>query len=171
MTRRGDVPPGRTDTFRHDGPPGPLTRILAPSQPRRSHAPTVLLLVVLVATPASASSAASRATPPARDGAAPSAVDSIAKRPRRTFRLQPGWAPRLPTIHAGPDLVRYERIEGLSVGLSATAPFGSGYTAQAVGRFGFADRVPNGELALARSNGRTEITGALLHRLAVANDD
>jgi hypothetical protein len=87
------------------------------------------------------------------------------------FTLQAGWAPQWPTVHAGLDLTRYNRIEGLSVGLSATSPLGFGFTAQAAGRIGTADHVPNGELSLTRSNGRTDLRLAAFHRLAVANDD
>lgn len=85
--------------------------------------------------------------------------------------LQPGWGPQRPVIHAGLDLVRYNRIEGLSPGVSVRSTLGLGYTAQLVGRFGIADRVPRGELTLARSNGRDELRLGVFHRLGVANDD
>lgn len=87
------------------------------------------------------------------------------------FSLQPGWGPQPPRFHTGLDLLRYNRVEGLSVGASLTSVLGLGYTAQAVARFGFADHTPNGELSLSRSNGRSDITLRAFHRLAVANDD
>ena len=87
------------------------------------------------------------------------------------FDLQPGWGPRWPTWHSGTDLIRYNRVEGLSVGLSATSSLGLGYTAQAIGRIGTADHSPNGELSLSRSNGRETLNGAVFRRLGVANDD
>jgi hypothetical protein len=87
------------------------------------------------------------------------------------FSLQPGWGPQPPRFHTGLDLVRYNRVEGLSVGASLTSVLGLGYTAQAVARFGFADKTPNGELSLSRSNGRSDVTLRAFHRLAVANDD
>ncbi|MDB4873767.1 MAG: hypothetical protein JWM41_213 [Gemmatimonadetes bacterium] len=87
------------------------------------------------------------------------------------FSLQPGWAPQAPTLHAGLDLLRYNRIEGLSLGLSVTSTLGLGLTAQAVGRIGTADGVPNGELSVSRSNGRADLRVGVFHRLAVANDD
>lgn len=87
------------------------------------------------------------------------------------FSLQPGWGPEPPRFHTGLDLLRYNRVEGLSVGASLTSVLGLGYSAQAVGRFGFADHTPNGELSLTRSNGRADVSLRAFHRLAVANDD
>jgi len=87
------------------------------------------------------------------------------------FALQPGWGPQRPSFHVGVDLLRYNRIEGLSAGASLTSVLGLGYTAQAVARFGTADRTPNGELSLSRSNGREDVRITAFHRLGVANDD
>jgi hypothetical protein len=88
-----------------------------------------------------------------------------------TFGLQPGWGPQRPVFHTGLDLLRYNKVEGLSAGASLTSQLGFGYTARLVGRIGLGDHVPNGELTLARSNGRSEVRLGLFHRLAVANDD
>jgi hypothetical protein len=87
------------------------------------------------------------------------------------FGLQPGWAPQPPQLHMGLDLLRYNRIEGLSVGASLTSVLGRGYTAQAIGRFGVADQIPNGEVTLSRSNGRSTVGARAFHRFSVANDD
>lgn len=87
------------------------------------------------------------------------------------FELQPGWSPQKPVLHTGLDLVRYNRIEGLSLGGSATSVLGKGYTARLVGRVATADLVPNAELSLIRSNGRAELQATAYRRLAVANDD
>jgi hypothetical protein len=87
------------------------------------------------------------------------------------FALQPGWAPQRPVLHTGLDLMRYNRIEGLSVGGTATSVLGRGYTVEAIARLGTADLVPNGELTLSRSNGRSTLRTTLFHRLGVANDD
>lgn len=87
------------------------------------------------------------------------------------FSLQPGWAPQRPRFHTGLDLLRYNKVEGLSVGASLTSVLGLGYSAQAVARFGFADLTPNGELALTRSKGSSDVSLRGFHRLAVANDD
>jgi len=47
---------------------------------------------------------------------------------------------------------RYNRVEGFSTGLLIDQQLGAGYSATAIGRFGFSDQVPNVELSLARTN-------------------
>lgn len=88
-----------------------------------------------------------------------------------TFGLQAGWGPQRPVFHTGLDLLRYNKVEALSAGASLTSQLGMGYSARLVGRIGLGDGVPNGELSLARSNGRSEVRLGAFHRLAVANDD
>jgi len=100
-----------------------------------------------------------------------SAADRDALLGTLDFGLQPGWSPQKPVLHTGLDLVRYNRIEGFSLGASATSELGKGYTARLVGRIGTGDWMPNGDLSIARSNGRAELRLAGYHRLAVANDD
>lgn len=85
--------------------------------------------------------------------------------------LQPAFAPQWPTLHTGSDVIRYNRIEGLSVGVLATQTLGAGYTASALARIGHADWHANGELSLARSNGRRTVTGTVYHRLSAANPE
>ncbi len=85
--------------------------------------------------------------------------------------LQPAWAPQRPTVRLGSDLVRYNRVEGLSVGVLATQLLGAGYTLRGTGRLGHADLHANGELSLARSSGGRTITGAVFHRLAASNPE
>lgn len=85
--------------------------------------------------------------------------------------LQPSFAPQRPTIRTGADLIRYNRVEGLSVGVLATQVLGAGYTATALARIGHADWHANGELSLARSNGRRTVTGTIYHRLNAANPE
>ena len=87
------------------------------------------------------------------------------------FSLQAGWGPKPPVLHTGLDLLRFNRIEGLSLGGSVTSELGLGFVAQAIARFGIGDRVLNGELSLARGNGREEMKLGIFHRLGVANDD
>jgi len=87
------------------------------------------------------------------------------------FSLQAGWGPQRPRFHTGLNMMRYNRIEGFSIGASLTSVLGLGYTAQAVARVGTGDGVPNGELSLARSNGRSDVRIAGFHRFAIANDD
>ena len=84
------------------------------------------------------------------------------------------WPLRPPRLHTGLDLVRFNRVEGLSVGLGATATLPTGTAADATVRLGLADLVPNAELGLTRTRGATNPTTlriAAYHRLAVANDD
>jgi hypothetical protein len=87
------------------------------------------------------------------------------------FSLQSGWAPEKPVLHTGLDLVRYNRVEGLSIGGSAASVLGKGYTARAVARIGTGDWIPNGDLSISRSNGRADLRLGIFHRLGVANDD
>lgn len=87
------------------------------------------------------------------------------------FSLQPVWAPQPIRLAYGLDQLRYNRVEGLSLGAAATQNLGKGYAWDAAARFGFGDTHPNGELGISRSNGRTNWRVAGYHRLAVANDD
>jgi hypothetical protein len=75
-----------------------------------------------------------------------------------------------PNVEYGLALTRYNRIEGFSTGLGVEQQLGAGYSAQLTGRFGFADREPNVELALTRSAAQRSITLAGYNRLVSAND-
>jgi hypothetical protein len=79
--------------------------------------------------------------------------------------LQPAWGPQRPTVRTGLDLVRYNRVEGLSVAAQGEQVLGLGYTARAQARLGHADLAPNGELVLERSNGRRTVYGGVYRRL------
>jgi hypothetical protein len=57
-----------------------------------------------------------------------------------------------PTIAYGPSMMRYNRVEGLSFGISGEQQLGGGYSALGVARFGLMDHEPNAELTLTRSN-------------------
>lgn len=85
--------------------------------------------------------------------------------------LQPAWAPQLPRVRSGADLVRYNRVEGFSVGVEATQTLGAGYSLRALGRIGHADLHANGELILERSNGRRTAFASVFHRLAAVNPE
>lgn len=87
-----------------------------------------------------------------------------------TFGLQPGWGPQVPTLDYGLAQTRYNRVEGLSTGITATSALGMGYTASLSARGSYADRQLNGELALWRSNGRTTWRGAVYRRLTASDD-
>jgi hypothetical protein len=85
--------------------------------------------------------------------------------------LQPGFAPMPIKVRSGLDLFRYNRIEGLSLGAQVTQTLGAGYSWRALGRFGLVDRNPNGELAVARSNGPRTVTATLYRQLAASNPE
>jgi hypothetical protein len=86
--------------------------------------------------------------------------------------LQSEWAPQRPQLRygLGDGMLRYNRVEGLSPALGATASLGSGYTADGLVRIGTADWQPNAELGISRSDGRRTLRLGAFRRLAVAND-
>jgi hypothetical protein len=88
------------------------------------------------------------------------------------FDLQAGWDPQAPTLHYGLEqgLARYNRVEGLSLGVAADQLLGRGYTARATARIGVADWEPNAELSLSRSDGRRTISLTAYRRLTSASD-
>ncbi len=85
--------------------------------------------------------------------------------------LQPAFAPTPIRINSGVSQLRFNRIEGLSVGAMATEALGAGYTVSALGRIGYADWHANGELSLARSNGTRTVTATAYHRLVAINPE
>lgn len=86
------------------------------------------------------------------------------------FALQPGWGPQMPTLEYGLALTRYNRVEGLSTGITATSALGKGYEASLGVRGSYADRQLNGEAAVWRSNGRRTLRGAVYRRLNTSDD-
>jgi hypothetical protein len=83
--------------------------------------------------------------------------------------LSLGALPR-PRFQLGPSMTRYNRVEGWSTGLGVDQQLGAGYSAAALGRFGFADRVPNYELSFARTNLSKTIRLSGYRRLSSASD-
>jgi len=75
-----------------------------------------------------------------------------------------------PTISYGLSMMRYNRVEGLSVGASVEQQVGGGYSGLAVGRFGLADREPNIELTATRTNLTDAIHLSLYNHLVSASD-
>jgi hypothetical protein len=75
-----------------------------------------------------------------------------------------------PSVKYGPEFMRYNRVEGLSIGAQIEQQLGGGYSGRAIGRIGLADFEPNVELTLQRTN--LERTYALTgyNRLVAAND-
>ena len=84
--------------------------------------------------------------------------------------LQPAFGPQPLQFDVGLRQQRYNRVEGLSLGGEVRWPLGLGYTASGAARIGVADWQPNGELRLARTNGRTTIQAAAFRRLGYVND-
>ncbi len=84
----------------------------------------------------------------------------------------PDWRPQPVELRWGvrDALVRYNRIEGLSVGAAAVEELGLGLSARAEGRLGTADLEPNGELRLTRTTPASTVGLALYRRLDAATD-
>ncbi len=87
-----------------------------------------------------------------------------------SLSAQAQFAPAMPTLHTGLDLMRFNRIEGFSAGARVDEQFGAGYAGSLTGRIGFADLEPNVELNLNRSNGATTIGVTGYNRLVSAGD-
>lgn len=81
---------------------------------------------------------------------------------------QAGFAPQPLVI--GADRPRYNRIEGLSLGVRADQALGDGYAVAATARIGVADRQPNVELSGSRSDLRRTLVLTGYNRLVSAND-
>jgi hypothetical protein len=81
---------------------------------------------------------------------------------------QASFAPQLPT--AGLDRPRYNRIEGLSLGVRADQVLGAGYSLHGAARIGVADREPNVELTGTRSDLRRTVSITAYNRLVSASD-
>jgi hypothetical protein len=75
-----------------------------------------------------------------------------------------------PTIAYGPSMMRYNRVEGFSAGISAEQQLGGGYSVSAIGRLGFADLQPNVELTFARTNLTKTVRVSGYNRLVSASD-
>ena len=85
--------------------------------------------------------------------------------------LQPAWGPQRPHVRTGLDLLRYNRVEGLSLGGEATQTLGAGYSLKALARIGHADLHANGELDVERSNGKRTAFLNVYHRLSAVNPE
>jgi hypothetical protein len=75
-----------------------------------------------------------------------------------------------PQLQFGLSMTRYNRVEGFSTGLGVEQQLGGGYVANALVRLGTADREPNAELSLARTNLSTTVRLNGYNRLVSAND-
>jgi hypothetical protein len=81
---------------------------------------------------------------------------------------QAGFAPAAPTLAYAP--LRYNRVEGLSVGGQVAQQLGAGYSWSGVARIGVADREPNVELTGSRSDLRHTLSLTAYNRLVSASD-
>lgn len=75
-----------------------------------------------------------------------------------------------PTFDWGAHMLRYNRVEGFSVGAGVEQQLGAGYAARALGRLGFADLEPNAELTLLRTNMSQTVGVTGYNRLVSASD-
>jgi hypothetical protein len=80
------------------------------------------------------------------------------------------FALRRPRTDFGLNLLRYNRVEGLSGAVDITEQIASGTLLRFTPRIGTADRVFNGELAFERENGNGRRALTLYRRLGVSND-
>jgi Haemolysin secretion/activation protein ShlB/FhaC/HecB len=87
-----------------------------------------------------------------------------------SFGLQSAWGPQVPTLAWGLSKTRYNRVEGVSTGVSLSSLLGDGYTATVDARGSLADRQLNGDFSLSRTNGRSTIEGTVYRRLDVMTD-
>lgn len=85
---------------------------------------------------------------------------------------QADWNPARTSWRYGfnDGLIRYDRIEALSVGVRGERELGRGYSFDAMARIGIADLEPNAELALQRRSGRATLRAAAYRRLDAVND-
>lgn len=87
-----------------------------------------------------------------------------------SLSAQAHFAPVPPTLHYGLDMLRFNRIEGLSAGARVDEQFGAGYAGTLTARLGVADLEPNAELNVNRSNGATTIGLTGYNRLNAVGD-
>lgn len=85
---------------------------------------------------------------------------------------QPQWSPQPYAWHYGLDrqMVRYNRVEGLSAGLLVEREYGRGFTGGALARIATQAPTPVGEVFARRSNVATDLQLGLYRRLAASND-
>lgn len=85
--------------------------------------------------------------------------------------VQPGWGPGAPSLHYGVQdgLVRYNRVEALSLGARLDEAFGAGYSGSLTGRLGVADLQPGFDLELRRSDGVRTVSLGVYRRLVPVN--
>jgi hypothetical protein len=85
------------------------------------------------------------------------------------FLLGSGHLPPA-TFKYGPEFMRYNRVEGFSLGAQVEQQLGGGYVARGIGRVGTADLQPNVELTVERTNLERTYAVTGYNRLVAAND-
>ena len=88
-----------------------------------------------------------------------------------SFGLQPEWGPQsIDWSFLERGMLRYNRVEGLSVGGAFSQELGSGLSWRAAGRIGHADLEPNVDLRITRGDAVRGIALGAYRRLAVVDD-
>jgi hypothetical protein len=95
--------------------------------------------------------------------------DALLRKAESMLPIDP-YPLRAPHAEFGFNLLRYNRVEGLSAAVDMTEPLSTGTTLRFTPRIGTADRVFNGELSLDRENGEGAHSFTLYRRLAASND-
>jgi hypothetical protein len=85
------------------------------------------------------------------------------------FTLDPRRLPR-PDWSAGLRLMRFNRVEGLSAGVDGSQALGGGYSVGGIARIGVADRDPNFEGGLVRTNLASSLYLTAYKRLVPVSD-
>ena len=85
-----------------------------------------------------------------------------------SMSAQPGFAPQ--PWRGQMENLRYNRVEGLSIGGRLDQTLGAGYSLFATGRIGAADLEPNAELNASRSDLRRTLSVTAYNRLTSASD-
>ncbi len=85
------------------------------------------------------------------------------------FTLDPRRLPK-PQWSAGLRLMRFNRVEGLSAGIDGSQTLGGGYSVAGIARIGVADRDPNFEGGITRSNLASSLYLNGYKRLVPVND-
>ena len=85
---------------------------------------------------------------------------------------QAKWSPQPALVTWGwkRGMLRYNRVEGLSLGVTVEKTLGDGYETEYSGRIGLADLQPNGEATIRRSNMRSQLRGTAFRRVVAANE-
>jgi hypothetical protein len=95
--------------------------------------------------------------------------DALLKRAESMMPNIP-FVPQRPKLEYGLNLLRYNRVEGLSAAFDVTQKIAPGTELRFTPRMGTADRVFNGELSLDRTNGQGTRSISVYRRLNAVND-